>query len=211
MEPNNVTGQGTRLSEKAPWETYSSEMDVRLTPELEAAVAEYAERRYEEGETSNQNKELLAEQREINRDIAKEYQWLSEDEYKDGDARIGRPLSHADLINKLRKAGIRCHYRQHMHVDKATLYVIHNGEEKFAAWVQINGIMPEYEFVNFDDKGVVVNTRRRGWRTVLLQMILKEFITEEKVEKVFGPAQGPASKRYNSTLYAIRNRQAKVV
>lgn len=210
MKPQ-MTGQGTRLSEKAPWETYAAEMDLKMSPELEAAVNEYAERRYEEGETSNQNKELLAEQRENNQEIAKQYQWLSEEEYKDQDARIGRLMSYADLITKLRKAGIRCHYRQHMHDDKATLYVIQNGEEKFAAWVQISGLMPEYEFVNFDERGVVLNTRRRGWRTVLLQMILKGFITEELAQKVFGPAQGPASKRYNATLYAIRNRQAKAV
>ncbi len=210
MEPN-MTGQGTRLSEKAPWETYASELDLKLSPELESAVNAYAERRYELEETSNQNKELLAEQREINREVAKEYQWLSEDEYKDHDARIGILMSHADLINKLRKAGVRCHYRQHPHPDKATLYVIHHGEEKVAAWVQINGIMPEYEFVNFDERGVVVNTRRRGWRTVLLQMILKGFITEELAEKTFGPARGPASNRYNATLYAIRNGQAKAV
>jgi hypothetical protein len=182
-----------------------------MSPELEAAVDEYAERRYEDGESSNQNKEELHRQRENNQEIAKEYQWLSEEEYKDHGPRIGKLMSHADLITKLRKAGIRCHYRQHLHDDKATLYVIHQGEEKFAAWVQINGLMPEYEFVNFDDKGVVVNTRRRGWRTVLLQMILKGFITEELAQKVFGPAQGPASNRYNATLYAIRNREAKVV
>jgi len=206
-----MTGQGTRLSEKAPWETYAAEMDLKMSPELSDAVNRYAEQRYEEGETSNQNKELLAEQRENNQEIAKQYQWLSEEEYKDQDARIGKLMSHADLINKLRKAGIRCHYRQHMHDDKATLYVIKNGEEKFAAWVQINGLMPEYEFVNFDERGVVLNTRRRGWRTVLLQMILKGFITEELAQRVFGPAQGPASKRYNATLYAIRNRQAKAV
>ena len=206
-----ATGQGTRLSEKAPWETYASELDLRMSPELEAAVDEYAERRYEDGESSNQNKEELHRQRENNQEIAKEYQWLSEEEYKDHGPRIGKLMSHADLITKLRKAGIRCHYRQHLHDDKATLYVIHQGEEKFAAWVQINGLMPEYEFVNFDDKGVVVNTRRRGWRTVLLQMILKGFITEELAQKVFGPAQGPASNRYNATLYAIRNREAKVV
>jgi len=206
-----ATGQGTRLSEKAPWETYASELDLRMSPELEAAVDEYAERRYEDGESSNQNKEELHRQRENNQEIAKEYQWLSEEEYKDHGPRIGKLMSHADLITKLRKAGIRCHYRQHLHDDKATLYVIHQGEEKFAAWVQINGLMPEYEFVNFDERGVVVNTRRRGWRTVLLQMILKGFITEELAQKVFGPAQGPASNRYNATLYAIRNREAKVV
>jgi hypothetical protein len=206
-----VTGQGTRLSDKPPWETYSSELALNMSPELEAAVEEYSKHRYDDDQTSNQNKEELARQKEANREISKEYQWLTEEEYKDQDPRIGRLLSYADLINMLRKVGIRCFYRDHVHSDKAVLWVAHQGKEQIAAWVQINGLMPEYEFVNFDDHGIVTNTRRRGWRTVLLQMILKGFITEELVTKTFGPAQGPASKRYNSLLYAVRNRQVNVV
>ena len=34
--------QGTRLSEKNPWETYSASFDEKLDPKLEAEIADYA-------------------------------------------------------------------------------------------------------------------------------------------------------------------------
>ena len=205
--------QGTRLSEKAPWESYSDEMGVQMNPELAADVAEYAKRRWtDDAPVSSQTQEVLAQLHEENTALSKDYQWLNQDEYKDEDHRIGRLLSYADLITMLRKADVRCFYREHIHPDKAVLWVVNNqSEEVLAAWVQISGLMPEYEFVNFDDKGVVTTTKRRGWRTVLLQMILKGLITEETVNKHFGRAIGPASQRYNSTLYAWRNRKVEVV
>ena len=204
--------QGTRLSETAPWDSYNDEMGVKMTPQMAADVAEYAERRYEDAPVSTQTKELLSQLREENTSLSKEYQWLSPDEYKDEDPRIGRMLSYAELITILRKAGIRCFYREHIHPDKAVLWVINNqSEEVLAAWVQISGIMPEYEFVNFDDKGVVTTTKRRGWRTVLLQMLLKGLITEDTIVKWFGRATGPASHRFNSMLYEWRNNKIAVV
>jgi hypothetical protein len=204
--------QGTRLSERAPWESYSEEMGVQMTPELAAQVAEYAQKRYEDAPVGSETKEVLAQLHEENVALSKEYQWLSPEEYADEDARIGRLLSFVDLITMLRKAGVKCFYRQHIHPDKAVLWVINNrSEEALAAWVQISGLMPEYEFVNFDDKGVVTTTKRRGWRTVLLQMILKGMITEDTVNEHFGRATGPASHRYNSMLYEWRNRRLEVV
>ena len=69
-EQEILATQGTRLSEKNPWETYDSEMDTKMSKELEAAVEEYAERRYESDQTSNQNKEaLLAEERELSNEM----------------------------------------------------------------------------------------------------------------------------------------------
>lgn len=204
--------QGTRLSERAPWESYNDEMGVQMNPELAADVAAYAQRRYEDAPVSSQTQEVLAQLQEENRALSKEYQWISEEEYKDEDPRVGRLLSYADFINILRKADIRCFYREHIHPDKAVLWVVNSmGEEVLAAWVQISGLMPEYEFVNFDDKGVVTTTKRRGWRTVLLQMCLKGLITEVAIDKHFGKATGPASHRFNSMMYEVRNRRVKAI
>jgi hypothetical protein len=71
--------------------------------------------------------------------------------------------------------------------------------------VQI-GQMPELSIMNFDDHGVPTNERRRGWRTCLLQMILKGLISEEKANEVFGkPKTIQAFHRYNAMLLAFRN------
>lgn len=212
MEEVQVTGQGTRTSEKAPWETYGDELDLKLSPELASAVAEYAERSYESDQTSNQNKEELHRQREINDEIAKEYQWLKEDEYEDIEQRIGQVMHAAIFLKKLQSAKINCWYAAHPHPDKCKLIVVKRPdlEPELACWVPI-GYMPELSIMRFDEHGVPTNERRRGWRTCLLQMILKDILTEEKAVELFGPPkETEAFHRYNATIYEHRHNRLKV-
>ena len=54
--------------------------------------------------------------------LPNKYQWLKPEEYEDMEARIGTVMSHTDFISKLRNAGVKCHYRQHINDDKAVLY-----------------------------------------------------------------------------------------
>lgn len=202
------TGQGTRLSEKSPWESYAAEMETPMTADLAAAVADYAERRYEE-EPSNQTKEELCRQKEANDELSEQYQWIKPEEYEDIRPRIGRVMSHAEFITLLRKAKVRCWYRDHVHHDKAVLLAQKFHEEpEVACWVQL-GLMPELSIMRFDEHGVPLNERRRGWRTPLLQLILKGYITEEKANEVFGrPKSTDAYARYNRTLFGFRNRKS---
>jgi hypothetical protein len=66
--------------------------------------------------------------------------------------------------------------------------------------------MPELSIMNFDEHGVPLAERMRGWRTCLLQLILKSAITEEKADEIFGsPKTTAAFHRYNSTLQGFRN------
>ena len=200
--------QGTRLQEKAPWESYDDELDTSMSPELAAQVAEYSEKHYgDDAPVSNQTQELLAELHEGSEEYAKEYQWLTPDEYADQGARIGTVMTHEEFIKRLRGAGVHCYYKQHPHPDKAVLWVSKNGiaPHEVACWVQI-GQMPELSLMNFDRYGVPLAEKRRGWRTCLLQIILKGILTEEKAVKVFGrPRQDTAFDRYNSTLKACRD------
>lgn len=204
--PEQLTGQGTRNSEVAPWLTYADEMTERLDPTLEAEIEEYSQRRHEH--SSSQNEEELHKQRELNAGIAKEYQWLTPDEYEHIEPRIGTVMHSSDFINKLRDdCNVRCWYVQHTHHDKVTLKVMNEltGEPEVACWAQL-GNMPEFSIMRFDDHGIPLDERRRGWRTCLLQLILKGIVTEGKAIDIFGQACGPAAERYLSTLYAFRNR-----
>ena len=198
--------QGTRLQEKAPWESYN--LQEELSPELEAAVAEYSTHRHDD--SSNQTKEAYAEQKELSDEVAKEYQFVAPDEYNNVEERMGRILHSSEFINLLRdKLGLKCWYRTHPHADKLTL-LVQNGlgtkEPEIACWVQ-NGWMPSLSVMRFDEHGVPLNEQFRGYRTCLLQMILKGLVTEEKVNAVFGkPGQTKAWARYNETLQSYRNR-----
>lgn len=200
-----LTGQGTRNSEAAPWETYGQEMTEKLPKKLAEEVEEYAKRRYDV-KSSNQNLEELARQREMSKNMVKHHQFLTPDEYADIGPRIGRIMHHAVFIHKLRtECHLNCWYTQHVHSQKATLVVNRRGEEReVACWIQ-QGFMIEYEVVRFDHNDLPVDSKRRGWRTCLIQMIQKGMLTEEQVNRVFGKATGPVSKRYNSTLYELRN------
>lgn len=198
--------QGTRLSPENPWDSYDKEMGVNMTPELAQAVEEYSQRHYKK--PSSETQETLAEQKEINNDLAQQYQWIKPEEYADYEARIGHVIDHRELITRLRKIGLNCFYRQHVHIDKAVLWIAKypwSDELVKGPWVQV-GQMPELSMMNFDERGIPLAERRRGWRTCLLQLILGGFITEEKVNKEFGePRQDAAFDKYNNLVRANRN------
>ena len=205
-------GQGTRLSERAPWETWDEEWEESIPEALADEIKEYSEHRYNDAQSSNESKEVLAQMKEENDELSEQYQWLNKAEYDDEKAREGRVMAHSEFITLLRKAGVQCFYRQHVHTDKAVLYFVDSqGTEQKGPWVQ-KGYCPELSIMNFDAHGVPLAERRRGWRTPLLQLILASAITEEKADKVFGkPKLTAAYSRYNATLHAFRNRNTEKI
>lgn len=201
------SGQGTRLDETPPWMTYAAEMEEKLSEEMAEEVAEYAKHYYEDGPVDNQTQEELCFQREVNTDLAKQYQWLEPEEYADIEQRIGIVMTAGQFITKLRGAGVTCWYLQHPQAQKATLvYQEGTKEPQVGCWVQ-QGQMPELSIMNFDRYGIPLAERRRGWRTCLLQLIMKSVISEDKAVEVYGkPKTTPAFDRYNATLYEWRKR-----
>jgi hypothetical protein len=200
--------QGTRKSDVSPWDSYDSELaGTPMTPELAAQVADYATKHHQDAPISSQAQEVLAENREINSDIASQYAWVTPEEYANQEERVGRVMHSSELITLLRKAGVTCFYRQHPHPDKGTLLISVKGSPlQVGAWVQL-GNMPELSMFNFDAHGAPLAEKRRGWRTVLLQLILKGALTEEQAAKYFGkPKITQAYARYNSILKGWRQR-----
>ena len=198
--------QGTRKSEKAPWETYNDQMTERLDPELEAAIAEFASHD-PHGHTDSQTQEELCRVKEENDNLARDYQWLNPGEYEDEKARIGRIMHSSELIKKLtEECNMSAVYRPHPQPKRVTLLVdptLGIQGMQVACWVQF-GYMPEYSICNFDDHGVVLQEAYRGWRTVLLQLLVKHMIDEETINRVFGEAVGPAARKYLEISQAFR-------
>jgi hypothetical protein len=208
------TRPGTVASDKAPWMSWDDEMDDGISAELAAEIDEYAKNRYEEDQSSSETKELLAMMREQNDENAEEYQWLKKADFANEEERTGRVLHSSEFITRLRRAGVTCFYKQHIHIDKAILIVTKGQVEEVGCWVQ-QGNMPELSFMHFDEHNVPGAEKRRGWRTCLLQLILKGFITEKKAIKYFGhPKQTATFNRqsgYNQLLYAFRNRNVEQI
>ena len=181
-------------------------MTERLDPELEAAIAEFASHD-PHGHTDSQTDEELCRVKEENDNLARDYQWLNPGEYEDEKARIGRIMHSSELIKKLtEECGISARYRPHPQPKRITLLVDTSQGIKgmeVACWVQF-GYMPEYSICNFDDHGVVLQEAYRGWRTVLLQLLVKHMIDEETINRVFGEAVGPAARKYLELVRAFR-------
>jgi hypothetical protein len=211
LSPQEIQAlQGTRNSEVPPWMSYAAEFEETLDPKLEAAIEEYSQRRHEK--SSSQNEEELCRQREINDEIAKQYQWLDPSDYANEEERVGRVMHSSQFINLLRSAGIKCWYRDHPQPGKITLVVQRDGQApEVGCWVQ-HGFTSELSLMYFDEHDIPVSERRRGWRTCLLQLILKGIITEEKAHAIFGrPGNSEAWTRYNGLLYEFRNRRLDVI
>lgn len=90
-----------------------------------------------------------------------------------------------------------------------------------SAWVMENGQRvvkcitslqydcgPEWSLMYFDQYDVPIKERYRGWRTALLALILNDVITEEEVDRAFGPVvENEASELYRETLQNYRERK----
>ena len=195
---------GTAGREQAPWLDYDKAVVGDDTPEMQKAIEQYALHRHVG--TSAENEETLARMREENYNSVSEFRFLDPSEYADLGPRIGQIYSYDEFISKLRKIGITCFYREMGHPQKLALWVQKNSltEPQVAGWIQ-RPFMIEYEVVDFDDKGLPKGSKYRGWRSILLQMRMKEMITEAQINKHFGQASGPASARYLSTMQSLRN------
>ena len=197
------------MERKAPWETWDEEMgDSKLSPELQEQIKRYEERRHEK--TSQQNLEELARQKESSDAASEQYCWVNKEEYEYIEPRIGHIIHSTTFLHKLiNECGLNCWYAAHPLKGRLKLVVVRNGIPETAVWLQ-EGFQVEYSWMNFDDHNVPLDERRRGWRTVLLQLILKGIVSERLSHKVFGKATGPASDRYNSLLHEYRNKKVKV-
>ena len=202
--------QGTRLRpDEAWWETYGQELGTE-DPALIAAIAEYAGR-VSEATPSNESLDTLAERKEFNDKNAQQYQFVTPEEYADAGARIGQVKHSSTIVRLLQKAGVNCWTRTHPQAGKLTLVVQREDlPAEVGCWVQ-QGFMPELTVMRFDEHGVPTTEKYRGWRTALLQLILKGVITEKKANEVFGkPATTEAFHRYNATLQNFRNQGSRL-
>lgn len=67
---------------------------------------------------------------------------------------------------------------------------------------------PEWSLMHFDEFDVPTTERYRGWRTALLALITNGVLTEEEVDRAFGPVVlNEASELYRAVLQSYRERK----
>ncbi len=71
---------------------------------------------------------------------------------------------------------------------------------------------PEWSLLHFDEFDVPITEKYRGWRTAILQMILQDVVTEEEVNRAFGPVPlHSVSLHYRQQLYTHRQRRVGLI
>ncbi len=207
---------GTSADSRAPWETWrQADPLANCSPELKQEIAEYSQKHH--GKTSSSNIEELCRQKEMSKEMVKEYKFYNQDELTRDDAtRKGRTLHCLEFLKQLET--IRPAYLS-ANIQKGLtgLAVYHpkdvvgeDGVARRVDWHYVCGVqvgyMYEYSVLYVDDKGLPLNEKWRGWRTVLLRLIQLGHVTEEQALRVFGEPTPAGAKRYLEQLYFWRNR-----
>ena len=63
---------------------------------------------------------------------------------------------------------------------------------------------PEWSIMRFNDRGVATKEKYRGWRTAMLVLICAGILTEQEVDRAFGPPLGEVGAWYRMTLKSYR-------
>jgi len=158
---------------------------------------------------SAQNEETLAELREQNFNSAgkgklSDSEWIKANAYR----RKGKVMHHLTFINKLRAAGLKCWYNTEAWQGIVGLRAIRKGYEQlgvqFVCGVKV-GYTTEYDIFHYDQYGVELNRKYIGWRSCLIQLIARGYITETQANQIFGkPQLCEASELYRKVMWQIR-------
>lgn len=138
--------------------------------------------------------------------------WEHQEDYENAVARVGRPMHHSDFIRKLKKLVPSLYFIDGRIIGDLAVWntygrVQEHGLDSRYLFFMPSGILPEFSQYEFDSRDVPVKESRRGWRTVLLRLIIMGLLTEEACNREFGRASGVASAVWNWKLYLHRNRK----
>lgn len=209
-----IPGQTPKV--KPTWQSYDDEFSYAsdFDPKLAAEIKEYESREKHET-TDSRTKEEYYRLFEGNVESRKQYRFAHQDEFKLH--REGRILHMNKFLGMLKDTGVDAWYNTKGGMPKTLgLNVLHagtydackheSGEPHYVCFVQVP-FMQEYEEMHFDRYDVPLGSKRRGWRTVLLNLVMQGVLTEAQAHEVFGaPDNNIVSRRYREQMKFFRNK-----
>ena len=175
-----------------------------LDPELEKRVSE-AEDRAKNAKISEAIQEATAEARSENIDAGRKYRFRFQDDYDETKWTKGTVLWMGDFLCKLQTIRPDFFFAEYSYMGLRGLGCVVNGQPEYTGTACHEGQMPEWSLLKIDARGLPVRERYRGWRTVLLNLIKRGYITVEQSNSAFGEPIGPRAKPWLRGLYEIRN------
>jgi hypothetical protein len=121
--------------------------------------------------------------------------------------RPGKLLSHGEFLRLLRKIRPDVFINDFSAVGRIGLNLIENGKPIYTGTTVQYGMSPEFSKIRVDAHGVGQGEQFRGWRTTLLHLVSRGFVTEDQVHKVFGKPSGYGADRYLRLLWEMRNKR----
>lgn len=156
-------------------------------------------------------KEEFEKHREVSETLALDYKIEDQAELINKAARMVNPMSTTAFIQKLRAFGIKCFTVYNgFPPQTVALWCLppkQNAKARYICFMQTPA-MYEWSVLRTDKYGKPDNERFRGWRTVLVQLVEKEILTEAQAHKIFGEAShNHIYGRYHRSLWEARNKR----
>jgi hypothetical protein len=126
---------------------------------------------------------------------------------KNAETRIGKPMTHAELIQRVGKLTHNRVWAEDSRNDEKVcgFYTVHDGGKKFLCAFD-KGPLPEFSFI-FTDAADLPIKEKRGWRTVLVRLLKMGVISWSEVISGFGDASHSVSSgRWNFNTREFRNK-----
>jgi len=211
QEEKQIQGSFVKTKKRVDWLDEVKGYD--LPEPLAAKVKEYEDRALD-AKPTDEMLERTQERFEKNAESVKDYRLPDDHLIREEEvARKGRLIHHLKFLEILRKAGIKCWYNTEPFRGLIGLRAVVPGRERlgiqFICAVKM-GWTWEFDKFNYDAYGNPLNKAQIGWRSVVIMLISKGVLTEQKAHKLFGsPIPNRASELYRRTLWQIRNSRAR--
>jgi hypothetical protein len=150
-------------------------------------------------------KESFQAEKEQSDEQVKSYRMDDQELLTDEKPRKVHIISTRDFIKKLRDHGIKCFTVDNGMAGTVALWCAKGQQMEYICYLQVPA-MYEWSILRLDRHNLPAGEKFRGWRTVLVQLILKGILSEDRAHQIFGkPVGGKVSSRYRRSLWEFRN------
>jgi hypothetical protein len=165
-------------------------------------------------EFANMAREEKAAMKERSEAMAAPYKWEDQDVLTNRQARMINAISTRDFVQKLRSKGVKCFTIDNgFPPQTVALWAIppdKGNKARYVCYLQVPA-MYEWSVLKLDRMGIPSGEEFRGWRTVCVQLVQKQIISEAQLHAWFGvPSPNEISNRYFRSLWETRHRRKYV-
>lgn len=155
--------------------------------------------------------------------MAEQYKWDDQDILTNEAARKVNVMHTAAFVQKLKDNGVKCFTTQAIRDPNAAvsqqfnqqagLWAIPPSRQDKARYITFLQVpaMSEWDVLRLDRHGIPSGLDYRGWRSVLVELVKKDIMSEAEIHLIFGvPSPSALSSRYFLSLWEKRNGQKYV-